>query len=272
MSVQHFTVISVFPEMFNLFTGYGVTARAIRQNLVQIHKVNPRDYVTNKHGSIDDKPFGGGPGMVIKAEPLLAAVAQAKHITPKPNLCIYLSPQGQTFTQQQAIQFADRSAKTLTHLILICGRYEGIDQRVITHQVDELWSCGDYVLTGGELPAMVIMDSMIRLIPHVLGNQDSVTNESFQNHLLDYPHYTRPQKILNHAVPNTLLSGNHKAIKQWRLKQSLGYTLRFRPEILARKKLSVEETQLLYAFMQESESENLDMRHPDMSKQPDINK
>lgn len=249
MPLQHFTLISIFPEIFSTLTCYGVTARAIQENKVKLRLINPRDYTRDKHASVDDKPFGGGPGMLMKPEPLSAAINQAKKLTPEPYISIYLSPQGQVFTQHQAKKLAQH-----TNLILLCGRYEGIDQRIIEKQIDQVWSIGDYVLTGGELPAMVIIDSIVRLLPEVLGNSESAIQESFVANLLDYPQYTRPQHFLDQKVPDVLLSGDHKRISLWRLKQSLGYTLRFRPEVLAQKKLSDQEQQLLQEFIRESEN------------------
>lgn len=248
MPLQHFTLISIFPELFAILTRYGVTARAIEKNIIKLNLINPRDYTQDKHASIDDKPFGGGPGMLMKAEPLIAAINEAKALTPEPYIIVYLSPQGQTFKQSQAKELAKN-----TNLILLCGRYEGIDQRIIEQQIHQVWSIGDYVLTGGELPAMIVLDTITRLIPKVLGNAESAIKESFTDNLLDYPQYTRPQTFLNQSVPEILLSGDHKRIRLWRLKQSLGYTLRFRPEVLAQKKLSPQEQQLLEEYIKESE-------------------
>ena len=251
MTIKHFTIISIFPNIFAMLTNYGVIGRAIQNKLVNLTTINPRDYTRDKHATVDARPFGGGPGMLMKAEPLLAALQKAKHLTPEPYTCVYLSPQGQVFSQSKA----EKSAGNITNFILICGRYDGIDQRITDTLVDEVWSIGNYVLTGGELPAMVVMDSIIRLIPEVLGNSQSSVTESFNHNLLDYPQYTRPQKVMTETVPEVLLSGNHKRIKLWRLKQSLGYTLRFRPEMLAKRKLSAQEVKLLHEFMNESDNE-----------------
>lgn len=241
-----FGIITLFPEMFSALQT-GITGRAIRKKLLEIDIFNPRDYTLNKHQTVDDHPFGGGPGMVMAAAPLLAAIKKAKAHAKKAPKVIYLSPQGRTFNQQAASRLYREEA-----LILIAGRYEGIDERVIEQEVDEEWSIGDYILTGGELPAMVMVDTISRLIPHVLGDYESVVQDSITSGLLKHPQYTRPEKLLDTQVPKILLSGNHQAIRAWRLKQSLGRTWLKRPDLIAKKKLNPEETRLLNEFISEN--------------------
>jgi len=238
-----FGIISLFPEMFTAFD-VGITGRAIKNGLIEIEFFNPRHYTTDKHQSVDDRPYGGGPGMLMMAKPLLAAIHQAKLAAKANTKTIYLSPQGKTFTQQAAENLRQQQS-----LILLAGRYEGIDERIIEQEIDEEWSIGDYILTGGELPAMVLVDAMTRLIPNAVGDQDSVTQDSLTTGLLKYPQYTRPEVLGDHSVPPVLLSGNHHDIKQWRLKQSLGRTWLKRPDLLAKKQLTNEESRLLNEFI-----------------------
>lgn len=239
-------MISLFPEMFDAITQYGVTGRAVKHGLIEFQRFNPRDYTHDRHRTVDDRPYGGGPGMLMMVQPLRDAIAAAKAAAGGEARVIYLSPQGQTFNQAAAARLA-KSEK----LIFLAGRYEGIDERIIRSEVDEEWSVGDYVLSGGELPAMVMVDAISRMIPGVLGDQASAEQDSFSNGLLDCPHYTRPEVLDGEAVPEVLLSGNHKAIARWREKQSLGRTYQRRPELLKLLALTDEQQQLLAEFIQE---------------------
>lgn len=241
-----FGVITLFPEMFSAISEFGVSGRAIKQNLVSIEFWNPRDYTEDVHRTVDDRPYGGGPGMVMMAEPLKQAINKAKEELPKAKV-VYLSPQGQRFDQGQVTKLGDRQ-----ELILLSGRYEGIDERLIDSVVDEEWSIGDYVLSGGELAAMVVIDAVSRSLPGVLGHEDSASEDSFYQGLLDCPHYTRPENWQGQEVPKVLLSGDHQAIETWRLKQALGRTWLRRPDLLTEKTLSVREQQLLEEFKQEN--------------------
>lgn len=233
-----FDLISLFPEIFNALQ-YGITGRAIKQHYIDLNFWNPRDFTTDKYQTVDDRPYGGGPGMLMKVAPLRAAIKAAKQQSPTSKV-IYLSPQGRPFKQQDANQLALESG-----LILVSGRYEGIDQRVIECDIDQQYSIGDYVLSGGEIPAMVMIDSITRLIPKVLGNQDSALQDSFMEGLLDCPHYTRPEEIEGMNVPEILLSGHHKKIKHWRLQQALLQTLKERPDLLKERVLNEEEQNIL---------------------------
>lgn len=210
-------VISLFPEMFRAITDYGVTGRATRQGLLQIQCWNPRDFTHDRHRTVDDRPYGGGPGMLMMVQPLRDAIAAAREAAGAGAKVIYLSPQGRKLTQSGVAELA-RHEK----LILVAGRYEGIDERVIQTDIDEEWSVGDYVLSGGELPAMILVDAVSRLVPGVLGDMASAEQDSFTDGLLDHPHYTRPEVLEGMAVPEVLLSGHHESVRQWRLKQSLG--------------------------------------------------
>ena len=232
-------IVSLFPEMFQALS-FGVIGRAIKEKRLTLAFFNPRTFTHDKHQSVDDTPYGGGPGMVMMAEPLSAAITAAKRASPKTPHVIYLSPQGQVFNQTTASQLANEEA-----IILIAGRYEGIDERVIESDVDEEWSIGDYVLTGGELPAMVMVDAITRLLPGVVGDHDSIREESFATGLLKYPQYTRPEVFQEKSVPDILLSGNHAAIKRFRLKQSLERTYLKRKDLLDKKVLTAEEQALL---------------------------
>ena len=239
-------VITLFPEMFSAITEYGITSRAVKQGLLDVTCWNPRDYTTDRHHTVDDRPFGGGPGMVMKIKPLEDALADARQATGAKAKVIYLSPQGRTLTQQAVRDLAQSES-----LILIAGRYEGIDERFIQTQVDEEWSVGDYVLSGGELPAMVLIDAVTRLLPGALGHVDSAQEDSFTDGLLDCPHYTRPEVYADQRVPDVLLSGNHAHIRRWRLKQSLGRTFERRADLLESRSLSGEEKQLLEEYLRE---------------------
>ncbi|MDG2090990.1 MAG: tRNA (guanosine(37)-N1)-methyltransferase TrmD [Gammaproteobacteria bacterium] len=248
---MNIAIITLFPEMFTALTEYGVSGRAVKQGLIQAQCWNPRDFTKDKHRTVDDRPYGGGPGMLMKTEPVVAAIEAAKtELEESGNrpkvLC--LSPQGKKLEQKDIDRLAKESS-----LILLCGRYEGIDERVIETQVDEEYSLGDYVISGGELAAMVLMDAMIRLQPEALGHEDSAAEDSFATGLLDYPHYTRPEDFVGNKVPDVLLRGDHAAIARWRLKQSLGRTWLRRPDLLKELNLNDEQKVLLEEFIDEQE-------------------
>ena len=241
---MRFDVVTLFPDMLQAMIGDGVTGRAFDKGLAQLATWNPRDYTRDVHRTVDDRPYGGGPGMVMKVEPLQAAIEDAKQAAPESRVA-YLSPQGKELNQSAVRELARRDG-----VILIAGRYEGIDERVIDRYVDEEWSIGDYVLSGGELPALVLMDAVLRLLPGVLGDADSAEQDSFTEGLLDCPHYTRPEQFADMPVPDVLKSGNHEAIRRWRLQQSLGRTWLRRPELLEGRELTKEEQLLLEQFIQ----------------------
>lgn len=239
-------VISLFPEMFRAITEHGVTGRAVKSGLLHIECWNPRDFTHDKHRTVDDRPYGGGPGMLMMVQPLRDAIHAAKQAAGDGAKVIYLSPQGRKLTQAGVTELA-----TEQKLILIAGRYEGIDERVIQTEVDEEWSIGDYVLSGGELPAMTLIDAVSRLVPGVLGDQASAEQDSFTDGLLDHPHYTRPELLDGLAVPEALTSGNHEVIRRWRLKQSLGRTWQRRPELINNLALTDEQESLLAEYVRE---------------------
>lgn len=243
---MRFDIVTLFPEMFDAVTRHGVTGRAVKRGQVCVNYWNPRDYTHDVHRSVDDRPYGGGPGMVMRVEPLRDAITAARQASTAPATVIYLSPQGRRLTQPDVQRLSQ-----LSRLILVCGRYEGVDERLLESAIDEEWSIGDYVLSGGELPAMVLMDSMIRLLPEVLGHADSASQDSFVAGLLDCPHYTRPEDIDGRRVPEVLLSGDHAAIARWRLKQALGRTWQRRPELLAALILDPQQRTLLEEFIRE---------------------
>ncbi|MDX7947044.1 tRNA (guanosine(37)-N1)-methyltransferase TrmD [Aeromonas caviae] len=239
-------VISLFPEMFRAITEHGVTGRAVKSGLLQIECWNPRDFTHDKHRTVDDRPYGGGPGMLMMVQPLRDAIHAAKQAAGGGAKVIYLSPQGRKLTQAGVTELA-----TNQKLILVAGRYEGIDERVIQTEVDEEWSIGDYVLSGGELPAMTLIDAVSRLVPGVLGDQASAEQDSFTDGLLDHPHYTRPEVLDGLTVPEALTSGNHEVIRRWRLKQSLGRTWQRRPELINNLALTDEQESLLAEYVRE---------------------
>lgn len=241
-----FGVVTLFPEMLVGITEFGITSRAVKRGVISVEGWNPRDFTQDRHHTVDDRPYGGGPGMVMMIEPLRQAIHQAKARLGDGTPVIYLSPQGKVFNQAMA-----RSLSELPALILVAGRYEGIDQRLIDQEIDEEVSIGDFVVSGGELPAMMVIDAIARCLPGVLGHEDSAQEDSFFTGLLDHPHYTRPEDDKGQRVPAVLLSGNHKAIRAWRLKQALGQTWLKRPDLLADKRLSDEEKQLLAEYQQE---------------------
>jgi tRNA (guanine37-N1)-methyltransferase len=237
---QRFGVVTLFPEMFEPFLNQGVFGRAVKNGIIQVDIFNPRDYTTDRHRTVDDRPYGGGPGMLMMVQPLTDAISDAKAALGENSLVVYLTPQGQTLNQT-----AVQSLTQLPNIILVAGRYEGIDERVINALVDQEWSIGDYVLSGGELPAMVLMDSVSRLLPDVLGHSQSAAEDSFANGLLDCPHYTRPEVLNGEVVPSVLLSGNHAKIRQWRLTKSLKRTLERRPDLLNYLALTEEQQEIL---------------------------
>lgn len=244
---MRFDVISLFPEMFDALR-VGVTGRALERGLAEMVLWNPRDYTHDLHRTVDDRPYGGGPGMVMMVEPLRAALSDAKSAAPDSRV-VYLSPQGRRLDQTTAQSLVEASG-----LVLLAGRYEGIDERLIEAYVDDELSIGDYVLSGGELPAMVLMDTVIRLLPGALGHAGSAEQDSYVDGLLDCPHYTRPDEVEGRTVPEVLKSGNHELIRRWRLQQSLGRTWLRRPDLLEGRELNSEEQTLLDEFIRARES------------------
>lgn len=244
--MMHLSVISLFPEMFTCLQ-YGITRRAIEKKLVQLDIWNPRHWASGPHQQVDDKPYGGGPGMVMMYEPLHHAILHAQsQISTRPKV-IYLSPQGKSVQQADLNKIVTEQQS----IIWVAGRYEGIDERLITHHIDEEWSLGDFVLSGGELAAMVYIDAIIRLLPGSLGDEESAQQDSFMNGLLEYPHYTRPAMVNNTKVPDVLMSGNHREIERWRRKQALGRTWLKRPDLLETMILEDIDKQLLIEFKSE---------------------
>lgn len=237
------SVVTLFPEMFTAITESGITSRAVKTGIVELTLQNPRDYTEDKHRTVDDKPYGGGPGMLMKVEPLQQAIAAAKAEVGAAARVIYLSPQGQPLTQAVLAELAEAPG-----LVLVAGRYEGIDERLLHTTIDAEYSIGDYVLSGGELPAMVLIDGITRLQPGAVGDMQSVAEDSFSDGLLDYPHYTRPEVVADLKVPEVLLGGNHAEIKRWRLKQALGRTKLRRPDLIEQRELSALEQELLAEF------------------------
>lgn len=242
---MHIQAITLFPEMFTALTGSGITGKAYKHGKWQFTAINPRQYADNPLGYIDDRPFGGGPGMIMMAPPLQSAINAAKETCPQGKL-IYMSPQGKPLTHAQVANLANEPA-----LIVLCGRYEGIDERILSgNNITEI-SIGDFVVSGGELPAMMLMDAVIRLLPGILGDERSAVEDSFVNGLLDCPHYTRPVEFGQQTVPDVLRSGNHALIAQWRLTQSLKRTLTRRPDLLVNRVLTPQESSLLQKIKQE---------------------
>ncbi|TXL14634.1 tRNA (guanosine(37)-N1)-methyltransferase TrmD [Methylococcaceae bacterium HT4] len=241
---MRFDVVTIFPDMVLDGAMNGVTGRAITQGIVGLSVWNPRDYTADKHKTVDDRPYGGGPGMVMKYQPLKDAIDSAKHSTDAERVkVVYLSPQGKPLTQKILNESID-----LDQLILVAGRYEGIDERFIEDECQEEWSLGDFVISGGELAALVLIDAVSRLLPGVLGDDESARQDSHMQGILDFPHYTRPEIIADKRVPSVLLSGNHKGIERWRLQQALGRTWQKRPDLLLDKELTTEEQALLEEF------------------------
>lgn len=240
-------VVTLFPDLFEIATRFGVTGKAVQRGVVELGLWNPRDFTTDRHRTVDDRPYGGGPGMVMMVQPLRDAIRAARAAAQRSKV-IYLSPQGRRLDQAGVRELTARSG-----LILVAGRYEGIDQRVIDNEIDEEWSIGDYVLSGGELAAMVVIDAVTRLLPGVLGHDQSAEQDSFTAGLLDHPHYTRPEVIDDMRVPEVLLGGDHAVIARWRLKQALGRTWLQRPDLLEQMELSEQQRQLLEEFKSERE-------------------
>jgi len=243
-------VVSLFPQMFDAITEYGVTGRAVKGDVLKLDYWNPRDFTQDKHKTVDDRPYGGGPGMVMKVEPLQQAIQTAKQQLGSQTKVIALSPQGRKLDQSGLQELATREG-----IVLVAGRYEGFDERLIEQEIDEEWSIGDYVLSGGELAAMVMVDGIARLLPGVLGDEESAQQDSFMAGLLDHPHYTRPEQLADRRVPSVLLGGDHEAIRQWRLKQSIGRTWLRRPDLLAVMTLNDEQNALLEQFIAEWQEE-----------------
>ena len=239
-------VITLFPELVQQVTSCGVVGRASEQKLLQLHCWTPRDYTTDRHRSVDDRPYGGGPGMLMKVQPLQDAISAVRAESDRAQL-VYLSPQGEPLTQAMLAGQVDRGS-----VILLCGRYEGIDERLIQQEVDQEWSIGDYVISGGELAAMVCIDAMARLIPGALGHEQSAQQDSFSTGLLDCPHYTRPEEYQGMKVPEVLMNGNHQQIQDWRERQSLGRTWQRRPDLLEKMVLDEHQRALLDDYIDES--------------------
>jgi tRNA (guanine37-N1)-methyltransferase len=244
--VIRFDVVTLFPEMFAAVAGSGITGRALEAGLWSLTTWNPRDFATDSYRTVDERPYGGGPGMVMLAEPLDRALGAVRKSGGSGNI-IYLSPQGKKLDHPRVMELVQQPAVTL-----LCGRYEGVDERLLRRRVDEEISIGDFVLSGGELAAMALMDAVVRQLPGAVGEPASVIEESFADGLLDCPQYTRPETYLGDKVPDVLLSGHHENIRRWRLKQALGRTWLRRPDLLSVRRLSDEESRLLEEFRQES--------------------
>jgi tRNA (guanine37-N1)-methyltransferase len=244
-----FAVVSLMPEMFDAIRDFGVTSRAFERNLVSLTVVNPRTFAEDRHGTVDDRPYGGGPGMVLKAEPMLAAVAAAKSAVGGSPMVVHFSPRGKPLDQGMLAEWVEN----FDEMVFLTSRYEGLDERVIESVVDLEVCVGDFVVSGGELPAMMALDALIRLLPGALGDESSKNDESFIDGLLEYPQYTRPETVGGRGVPEVLLSGDHKAIAQWRQEQSLIVTQRMRPDLLDRRGLSDQEARFLDTASQKLE-------------------
>lgn len=243
---MHIAVVSLFPEFVEQVGQFGVVGRALERQLLALHMQNPRDYADDVHRTVDDRPYGGGPGMVLKYEPTAKAIHAAKDASPAACPVICLSPQGRVFDQAVA-----KSLAAAPGMILLAGRYEGVDERLIDLEVDEELSLGDFVLSGGEIAAMAVIDAVVRLLPGVLGDDESATQDSFMEGLLDHPHYTRPESIEGRDVPAVLLTGDHAKIARWRQKQALGRSYLRRPDLIEKLDLSDEQQALLDEFLQE---------------------
>ena len=243
-------IVTLFPQMFQVLSDYGITGRAVNRGILDMTTWNPRDYASDRHQTVDDRPYGGGPGMVMMVQPLRDAIREARAMADGKTRVIYLSPQGRKLDQHGLAELAKQS-----DLVLVCGRYEGVDERIIAAEVDEEWSIGDYVLSGGELAAMVMIDGITRLLPEALGHEESAEQDSFVQGLLDHPQFTRPEEIDGITVPDVLLSGDHQAITRWRYKQALGRTWLRRPDLLEGLDLNSEQEALLAEFIREHEVE-----------------
>ena len=246
MGLMHFDVVTLFPEMVSTIAEFGVVGRAQRNGVVSLECENPRDHTSDVHRTVDDRPYGGGPGMVMKFEPLAGAVDAARAKAPEGSPVVYLSPQGRVFDQAIAKRYA-----TLPGVILLAGRYEGVDERFLECCVDEELSLGDFVLSGGEVAAMAVIDAVVRLLPGVLGDDESAAQDSFVEGLLDCPHYTRPEEIDGRRTPEVLLSGDHAEIARWRMKQALGRSYERRPDLIDKLELTDEQRALLDDYIKE---------------------
>jgi tRNA (guanine37-N1)-methyltransferase len=242
---MRFDIVTIFPRMIEAAVADGVLAKAIQRELLTVRARDLREFTDDRHRSVDDVPYGGGPGMVLKAEPLFRAVEAIERESGTPQAVVLVSPHGRQFSQSEAARIV-----TLDHVVILCGRYEGIDDRVRENLATEELSIGDYVVSGGELPALVIVDAVARLIPGVVGDEDSVAGDSFARGLLDYPHFTRPAEFRDLKVPEVLVSGHHAEIRKWRKRQALELTLMRRPELLAEAELDVEEQEILRELME----------------------
>jgi tRNA (guanine37-N1)-methyltransferase len=240
-----FDIVTIFPRMIEAALAEGILARAIQRELLTVRAKDLREFTDDRHRSVDDVPYGGGPGMVLKPEPLFRAVESIGKDSGAPQAVVLVSPQGRRFSQAEAARLAG-----LDRVVILCGRYEGIDDRVREHLATDELSIGDYVLSGGELPALVIVDAVARLIPGVVGDEDSVAGDSFSRGLLDFPHFTRPADFRSWKVPDVLVSGHHAEIRKWRKRQALELTLLRRPELLADAELDMEEQEILRALME----------------------
>jgi tRNA (guanine37-N1)-methyltransferase len=241
---MRFDVVTLFPDMILSAASYSITGRAQERRIIELSAWNPRDYTHDKHRTVDDRPYGGGPGMVMKYQPLHDALSAARQAGSGSTKVVYLSPQGKPITQALLAE-----ATGLSQLILVAGRYEGVDERFVELDCDEEWSLGDYVISGGELAVLVVIDAITRLLPGALGDEDSAQQDSHVDGLLDCPHFTRPEQIENCTVPDVLLSGNHADISRWRIKQALGRTWQKRPDLLKKKELTAEQEKLLKEFI-----------------------
>jgi len=244
-----FDIVTIFPRMIEAGLSEGIISRGIAGGLLDVQVHDLRDFTTDRHRSVDDMPYGGGPGMVMKPEPLMRAVAHISATRGTPGAVVLLSPQGRAFTQAEAARLVARG-----HVALLCGRYEGMDERVRELVATEEISIGDYVLSGGELPALVVLDAVSRLVPGVVGDEQSVAEESFSRGVLDYPHYTRPAEVAGRRVPDVLLSGHHAEVRRWRRKAALARTLERRPDLLADAALNEDDRVLLEEIKKETES------------------
>lgn len=242
-------VVSLFPGMFRLLEDYGIIGRALKGGVLELQTWDPRAYTSDAHRTVDDRPYGGGPGMVLMAPPLQQALAAARQWLPAGSTAVYLSPQGRRLDQAGVVELS-----ACAGLLLLAGRYEGVDERLIEAEIDQEWSIGDYVLSGGELAAMVLLDAVARQLPGVLGNEQSAQQDSFHCGLLDYPQYTRPERFAGRAVPGVLLSGDHERIRRWRRMQVLGRTWERRPDLLQQADLSTEDRELLEEYRLEATS------------------
>lgn len=246
---MQFAVITLFPEFIDAAFQIGVVGRAVERGQVEVRSITPRDFASDARRTVDERPYGGGPGMVLKVEPTRSAIRAARQQLPAGSRCVYLGADGVPLTQAKVAELA-----ALPGLVLLAGRYEGVDERLLATEVDETISIGDYVLSGGELPALVLIDAVVRTLPGVLGDEESAQQDSFMTGLLDWPHYTRPEVLEGMQVPEVLIGGNHAVIRRWRLQQALGRTWLRRPDLLARKQLTAEEQKLLDEFKAQHEA------------------